>query len=140
MVGRVDEKIVDLKKNLDILIGFLPDSFEEYKNDFKTKAACERYAEEVIDLAFLVRKEYDLDKVLEEGSIFSILSKEKVIPEELGKRLVDAKGMRNFLVHKYGEINDEIVYLSLSENIKTDVEEFINSVNSYIKMENKDEI
>ncbi|MCK4588842.1 MAG: hypothetical protein KAT77_00230 [Nanoarchaeota archaeon] len=41
---RVNDKIKEIETYLSELVEIIPENFEDYKNDFKTKAACERYA------------------------------------------------------------------------------------------------
>ena len=76
-------------------------NFNEYVNDPKTKAACERYFEKIIeavvDLAFLIIKEQGLKLPEEEKEAFDILALEKIIDKELAEKLKDAKGMRNIM-------------------------------------------
>ena len=40
---RIGDKIKEIEKYLSELIEIAPENFEDYKHDFKTKAACERY-------------------------------------------------------------------------------------------------
>ena len=129
MNERIKDKIEHLEKFLQELLEIVPGSFDEYKENFTIKAACERYAEKiiegVIDLAFLVIKEKKLKIPEDEESSFGVLSQNNIISFELAKKLMDAKGMRNIIVHEYGEIDDEVVFNSVSEELKKDTKEFI---------------
>ncbi|MBS3065475.1 DUF86 domain-containing protein [Candidatus Pacearchaeota archaeon] len=117
------------------MVEIIPESFEEYDSDLKTKAACERYFEKIIeacvDLAFLVIKRRDLEVPENEESSFVILADNQILPDKLSKQLIDFKGMRNILAHKYGKVDDNKVYLTLSEEIERDVREYINKVKNY---------
>ncbi len=132
MNERIKDKIEDIEKYLDELGEILPGSLEDYKKDFKTKAACERYAEivieAVIDLAFLVVKYGKLGYPESDLETFEILSKSKIIPSELAGRLQDAKRMRNIIAHEYGSVDDEIVFHSITEELEKDVKELIKSI------------
>jgi len=107
---RIEDKIDEIDKLLDELIEIMPNDFNEYNSDFKTKAACERYFEKIIeaaiDLAFLVIKDRRLQLPEEDKRVFDILSREKLISEDLAIKLKEAKGMRNIIAHKYGKIDD----------------------------------
>lgn len=59
---------------------------------------------------------------------FVILGKEEIISEELSKRLANMAKLRNMLVHIYWEIDDEIVFNIITENLE-DLEEFLDKVN-----------
>src|SRR3989338_8680776 len=112
MKKRIEDKIGEIEKCLDELSEIMPATLEEYEGDFKTRAACERYAEKIImaivDLAFLVIKEKALPIPESDLQAFDILRKNELMPHELSERLKDAKGMRNILAHDYGDVDNEI--------------------------------
>ncbi len=128
-MNRKKDKIQEIKKFLDELGSVLPSSFEEYEGDFKIRAICERYFEKIIeavvDLSFIVIKEMGLRIPEEDKEAFDILAKEKIISEELSEKLKDAKGMRNIISHEYGKIDDEMIFESVTEELKKDISEFI---------------
>ena len=132
---RIDDKIKEIEEYLSDLLDIIPDNFKEYR-EIKTKAACERYFEKIIeaivDLAFLIIKDKNLKIPEEDKEAFDMLSKEKIIDVNLAERLKDAKGMRNILAHEYGIVDDKVVFHSITEEIVKDVEEFIKDVkNTY---------
>lgn len=132
--NKKDDKIKEIESYLENLSLYVPSSFENYVNDVKTKDACERCFEKivegVIDLAFIVIKEGNLSIPEEEEQVFDILLKNDFISEDLFKRLKEAKGMRNFIVHQYTKIDDELVFHAVTEELISDVREFLNSVNN----------
>lgn len=129
---RINDKIKEIENYLSELIEITPENFQEYMHDFKTKAACERYFEKiietVIDLAFLIIKDKRFELPEEDKETFDILAKEKIISKKLAEKLKDAKGMRNIIAHKYGKIDDEIVFESITEELEKDVKEFIKKI------------
>ena len=132
MKERINDKIKELEKYLEELIEIKPDNLEDYISDFKSKAACERYAEviieAVIDLAFFSIKEKKLPSPESDLEAFDILAQNKIISVELAGRLKDAKRMRNILAHEYGKIDDEIVFTAIKDELEKDVTDFINSI------------
>lgn len=56
MNERIKDKIEEIEKYLDELVEISPSTLDRYIEDFKTRAACERYTEKIIeavvDLAF----------------------------------------------------------------------------------------
>jgi hypothetical protein len=54
----------------------------------------------------------------EDTEAFSVLNINSIIPRELAEKLKEAKGMRNFITHQYGKVNDELVFNSISGEIK----------------------
>ncbi|HLC77965.1 MAG TPA: DUF86 domain-containing protein [Candidatus Nanoarchaeia archaeon] len=131
-MSRIDEKIEEIEKLLDELESIMPADAEEYLGDFKCKAAGERYFERIIesivDLAFLIIKDKKLKTPEEDKQAFEILCMEKIISKELADRLKEAKGMRNIIAHEYGEIDNSLVFHSLTEELIPDAKEFIKQI------------
>jgi len=131
---RIDGKISEIEKFTEELSEFMPHGMEleEYKQDLKTKAVCERYAEKIIeaieDLAFLVVSYKELKYPEYEKEIFDILHENKIISETLSKKLKEAKGMRNIIAHQYGKVDDELVFEAVTEQLIPDVKEFIDQI------------
>lgn len=129
---RINEKIQDIERFLEELEALIPNSLEKYKTDFKSKAACERYCEKimeaVIDLTFLIIKERKLQKPRDDKNAIEILFKNNIISGDISRKLQDAKSMRNILAHEYGEVNDKIVFDALKDELINDINQFIKEV------------
>lgn len=129
---RINDKIEEIETYLEELNSVLPFSFEEYKKDFKIRAICERYFEKiiegVIDLGFILIKDKKFEIPEEERKVFEVLFDEKIISEDLFKKLRDAKGMRNIIAHEYGEIDDKLVFEAVTEQLIKDIEQFLELV------------
>ncbi len=129
MNARIKEKIKETEQFVSDLESIVPTDFEEYKNDVKTKAACERFFEKVVeglvDIAFLVIKEKGLKMPEEDKESFDILANARLISLELASRLKQAKGMRNILAHDYGRVDDELVFESITNEIVRDANAFL---------------
>jgi len=134
---RIDDKLSEIKTYLDELDDFLPSTFNEYSHDLRTKAACERYfekiVESVVDLAFIIIKERGFKLPEEEKESFDILANENIISKKLATRLKDAKGMRNIIAHQYGGVDDEVVFDAITTEIVADVGELIASIESLLR-------
>ncbi|MDD5132840.1 MAG: DUF86 domain-containing protein [Candidatus Nanoarchaeia archaeon] len=132
MNDRINEKIEEIEKYLNELMGIVPDDFEEYKLNLEKKAACERYFEKVVeavvDLTFLVIKEKKLKIPEGDKEAFDILFKKGLILKDLAENLKEAKGMRNILAHEYGKVDDKLVFQSITKELEDDVKEFINLI------------
>lgn len=126
---RIEDKIGELNKFLDNLESIAPSSLEEYKSSIEKKAACERFiekiAEALVDLAFLAIKESKFEIPQDDADAFNILLNRKTINKGMADRLKSAKGMRNILAHQYGEVDDEIVFHAITEEIGKDAREFM---------------
>jgi len=137
MKERINDKISEIEEYLDELTSILPRSFKEYAGDFKTKAACERFFEKIVeaavDLAFLIIKSKKFEIPEGDREAFDILAKRRMITEVLAGKLKEAKGMRNVLAHEYGTVNDELVFHSLTEELERDIKGLIQSVKKVLK-------
>ncbi len=129
MKGRIKDKIEEIENYLNELSKIKPENFELYKKDFKTKTACERYIEKIIeavvDLAFLVIKDKGLELPEDDNKAFETLAKADIIDEISVKKLIEAKGMRNIVAHQYGQVDDKIIFNAVTKEIEADVNEFI---------------
>ena len=138
MNERINDKVEEIEKYLAELDEIRPKTLNEYLADLKTKAACERYVEKVMeavtDLAFLLIKDKSLQIPEEDAKAFEILVQSRLIDKKLGENLQLAKGMRNVLAHQYGEIDDEIVFNAISDQLETDVKRFIHLVKKLNKL------
>ena len=69
----------------------MPANFNLYLSDLKTKAACERYFEKIveslIDLAYLIIKEKSLKAPEGDKETFDSLANAQIIPESLAIKL-----------------------------------------------------
>ena len=134
---RIRDKIEEIEIYLEEFESIIPETFEEYESDIVKKAACERYAEKIIeaivDLAFLVIKEKSFRKPEDDKQTFDILYENKLINLELCNKLKNAKGMRNILAHEYGKIDDEIVFESITNELRKDAKEFLDFIENSLK-------
>ena len=135
-MNRINDKTKQLQKYLEELKSIIPGSYKEYNNSIKNRAACERYfeiiIETLIDLAFLIIKK-ERFQMPEDNKVFNTLFENGIIDNELMEKLQDAKGMRNILSHNYGNIDDEIVYEAIKEEIIKDCKEFLKQIQKYDK-------
>ena len=132
MSARIQDKIFEIENYLEELSGILPVAFSQYSSDLKAKAACERYFEKIVeaivDLAFLAIREKGLRTPEEDKEAFDILCNAKIIDFSLAVRLKEAKGMRNFLAHQYGAIDNALVFRALKHELQKDVRKFLEAI------------
>ncbi len=130
---RSDDKRNDIEKYLDELGSVLPESLENYLGDFKIRAVCERYVEKiveaVVDLAFVIIKERNMEMPDEDKKSFVILFEGGIISESVCEKMRDAKGMRNIIAHEYGEIDNKLVFHAVTEELIQDVKKFLDEIN-----------
>ena len=137
MTKRIEDKINEIKLFLDQLNEIEPSSLKEYKENIEKRAACERFAEKIIeaivDLAFLVIKLKKFDIPEDDIDAFNILVNQGVIDEKIAVKLKNAKGMRNIIAHQYGKIDDEIIFNSITSELEKDTKEFLKEIKNILK-------
>lgn len=128
-MGRVEDKTEEVEQYLNDLESLIPNSFEEYISSLQKRLACERALEKIIesvnDLAILFIKEKRFELPADDIKAFDVLAEKKIISIELAEKLRQAKGMRNFLAHQYGKVNDEIIFEAINGPILEDVKSFL---------------
>lgn len=132
MDNRRGDKIVEIEGYVNNLGDFLPENFDKYMSDGKSRMACERLFEKiveaVVDLAFLVIKKRDFKNPDYTREAFEILAEKGLISGELSLNLGNAKSMRNWLAHRYGKVDDKKVFDATKNKLFDDVEEFLEAV------------
>lgn len=132
MENRRGDKIIEIEGYMDNLRDFSPSSFDEYMSDGKSRMACERCFEKIveaaIDLVVLIIKEGKLGTPMSDRDAFDILSEKNIISSVLSNKLSDAKSMRNIIVHEYGYIDDEKVFHAIKNEILDDINELVGAV------------
>ena len=132
---RILQKLDEIDKFLNELSQMKP-SKEEYVSDIVSRRACEKTIElaieSVIDVSSMVVSYERLGTPDDENHIFSILETKKVITRSMKDKIMEMKGFRNILVHRYGQIDDDLVYDFLENDLK-DFEEFSSQIAKFIK-------
>lgn len=138
MNERIKDKIAEIRDYLNFLMQSKPETFEEYNNNRTIIAICERYCEKVIeavvDLVFLFIKIQINNKLKgfklpeSDSESFEVLANHGIISKTLAENLIKAKGMRNFIVHEYGKIDNEVVFNSIHNQLENDINELINNI------------
>jgi len=133
--NRILSKLDELDSYLSELESVMPKSYEEYVSSIEKKRSCERLLhiliECVIDVCALMVKGLRLGLPAEEEDLFEKLEKGKIISKEMKKKLKSMRGFRNILVHRYAEVDDELVFENLG-NIN-DFKGFRKEIGSFLK-------
>jgi len=134
--NRILVKLDEMDRYLRELGEILPEE-DEYHRDLIKRRACEKTIElaieSLIDVAALIVSSERFGLPSDEESIIDLLVENKVITPDMGEKIKDMKGFRNILVHKYGRLDDRLVYRFLTEDID-DFTRFRDQVNRYLKL------
>lgn len=133
--NRVLSKLDELDSYTSELESVMPKSYEEYVNSIEKKRSCERLLhiliECVIDICALMVKGLRLGLPAEEEDLFEKLEKEKIISREMKGKLKSMRGFRNILVHRYAEVDDELIFENLGSI--NDFKEFRKEIGSFLR-------
>ena len=133
--NRILSKLDELDSYLSELESVMPKRYEEYVSSIEKKRSCERLLhiliECVIDVCALMVKGLRLGLPAEEEDLFEKLEKKKVISKKMKEKLKSIRGFRNILVHRYAEVDDELVFENLG-NIN-DFKEFREEIGSFLR-------
>ena len=88
--------------------------------------------EDVIDVCNILNSDLSLGIPSDEDSIIKNLEDKKIISEELAEKIIQMKGFRNILVHRYGKINDKEAFETIKENLG-DFEIFKKEILKFLK-------
>ena len=134
--NRILVKLDEMDRYLRELGEILPEE-DEYHRDLIKRRACEKTIElaieSLMDVAALIVSSERFGLPSDEESIIDLLVENKVITPDMGEKIKDMKGFRNILVHKYGRLDDRLVYRFLTEDID-DFTRFRDQVNRYLKL------
>ncbi|MBS3137704.1 DUF86 domain-containing protein [Candidatus Woesearchaeota archaeon] len=132
---RILMKLEEMNKYLIELENILPTE-DEYIHSLTERRASEKTIELAIEaviaiISIIVAKER-LGFPEDEDSLINLLEQKKIFSSKLCQTLRGMKGFRNVLVHKYGEIDDELAYEFLSNQL-SDFEAFEKEVRKYLQ-------
>lgn len=137
---RILLKLDEIFSYLDELEKIKRVNFENYNRSIEIKRACERLLqisiEGVIDVCYMMVSKIKLGLPPDEENIFKKLYENKVLTQKMFFILENMKGFRNVLVHKYGTIDNELVFEFLSDKIG-DFERFKEEILKYLNKNKK---
>jgi uncharacterized protein YutE (UPF0331/DUF86 family) len=109
--------------------------------DEDANAAAERHLQIAIqaclDIANHIVSSFGLERPAQETSeVFTVLAKEKIIPGSLAKRLVEATGYRNVIVHDYIDVDRHITYTNIQQRLP-DLSEFAKYIERFLEKQKR---
>ncbi len=132
---RILEKLEEMRRYVDELAVMLPEK-TEFLHDTVKRRACEKTIELAIEslmtTAALVVSAERLGLPESEENLIDLLVTHDILPKDAGERAKDMKGLRNILIHRYGKVDDERVYASLTEELG-DFETFETHIKNHLK-------
>jgi uncharacterized protein YutE (UPF0331/DUF86 family) len=135
-------------RKLQLLLDYLEEfkkfsrmRFAEYERDKIKRRAAERLIQLLVEVGsdiagiILSEKEGIIPESYYES--FIKLGERKIIPLNLAKKLAASTGLRNRIIHEYGEYKDSIVFANIKPLYNSYLSFYL-SVRSYLKSEKRD--
>jgi uncharacterized protein YutE (UPF0331/DUF86 family) len=129
-------KLKDIRDSLEKVKSHLPQTLEEFldlglvKDGIYKKV--EFMIENVLDICKIINTDLNLGLPKKDVDIIENLVKNEIISKEMGEKIKEMKSFRNILVHRYGEIEDEIAYDEIKNGLK-DFEEFEKEIEKFLE-------
>jgi uncharacterized protein YutE (UPF0331/DUF86 family) len=135
---RILSKLAELDGYLHELEEVSPKSYKVYRTSIEKKRACERLLhisiECVFDICSILTSELKLGLPSTQEALFAKLESSHIISSQLMSNLKKMRSFRNIVVHRYGTVDDELVYNILKSNIG-DFLDFKKEILEFLKKE-----
>jgi uncharacterized protein YutE (UPF0331/DUF86 family) len=135
-VQRIIQKLKEVEDNLELIRQSLPTDVEEFKVLKLLKDGIYKRLEfsiqNLIDIFSMIHSFLNLGIPSDLDDIFVKLREKKVFSEEIISLVEEMKGLRNVLIHRYAEIDDDLVFELLTEKID-DFEKIMAVLERYIE-------
>ncbi len=121
---------------MKILKELAKESKDDFLSNYKIFGLAERYLqlsiECVLDIGNHIISSLELKKPEKLQDIFLILGENSILPLQFAKKIAKMAGFRNILVHGYSDIDENLVYDSLTQDF-TDFEDFIKYISKFLE-------
>lgn len=126
-------KIVD---TLEVIEEHLPNNFDDFRKSRLIRDAVyketEFSIEIILDICSILNKSFSLGMPETEESILNNLERKKIFSKKTIEILKEMKKLRNILVHRYGEIDDERAFETIKNGLN-DFELFVAETEKILK-------
>ena len=137
---RIEQKMREIADSLLVIEEGIPKSEEEFLSAGLVKDGIYKRLEfciqNIIDIFSMMYSSRRLGVPATVDDVFQGMLKKEVLSKKVVLLAEEMKGMRNVLVHKYGEIDDAQVYGFLTERLE-DFEVILNAIEMYLTKEKK---
>lgn len=127
-------KIID--ENLELVKGNLPERVDEFtalgliKDGIYKKI--EASIQEIISICSIINSDLKLGIPSNRDDIIVALKNNNILSSKMAEKIKGLKGFRNFLVHRYGQINDEVAFNDIKQGL-SDFSLFKEEILNFIK-------
>ncbi len=133
--GRVKDKLTELMGYYEELLEDLPKEDEFLENRILRRGiekSIELIADTIIDISLILISSSGFERPNDSREAIMVLEKNKVLSPQLAIKIKEFVSFRNLLVHRYGKIDLEREFNSISENHE-DILGFIKEVKKLVE-------
>ncbi|MBW6518342.1 MAG: DUF86 domain-containing protein [ANME-2 cluster archaeon] len=110
-----------MEESVHLIEKHLPEEFEEFnKLDIIKDGIYKRTEfaiENIIDICAIINSDLELGIPGSEEDIIDNLQENKILTTENAKRIRKMKGFRNFIVHRYGSLDDKVAFENIHDGM-----------------------
>lgn len=136
----IHQKLREIQDNLDLIAEHLPADEEEFASLGLVKDGMYKRLEfsiqNLVDVFSMIYSSLNLGIPADLDAIFEGLQRQKIFDKNILSLVQEMKGLRNILIHRYGEINDATIYGLLTERV-ADFEKIMKAIEKYLEKSNK---
>lgn len=131
----IESKVDIVERNLGLLRVLSGESRGEFKASYRDVQAAKHSLQEAIeaclDIANHVISASGFRRAETYGEMFQVLEEQEIIPPGLSEKLQDMAGFRNLLVHRYGDIDLDRLYVIMRDDTE-DIKRFVSIILEYL--------
>ncbi len=139
----IKTKIKVIEESIDLVKENLPDNINEFKALGLVKDGIYKKVEasiqEIISICSIINSDLKLGIPSNRDDIIDALLDNNILSKKMAEKIKELKGFRNFLVHRYGKIDDEVAFKEICHGLP-DFTLFKEEILKFLKTssENKD--
>lgn len=143
----IKTKLKIIEENIELVKGSFPENVRDFKSLGLVKDGIYKKVEasiqEIITICSIINSDLKLGIPSNRDDIIAALSNNNILSSKMTEKIKALKGFRNFLVHRYGKIDDEIAFddikdgLSDFELFKEEILHFLNNIRENQQEEKK---
>ncbi|NVM37900.1 MAG: DUF86 domain-containing protein [Candidatus Lokiarchaeota archaeon] len=117
----IKAKLKIIEENIELVKDNLPDNVNSFKALGLIKDGIYKRVEtsiqEVISICSVINTDLKLGIPSNRDDIIISLINNNIISKNIGEKVKEMKGFRNFLVHRYGRIDDEVAFKDIKKGL-----------------------
>lgn len=134
----IKTKLKEIEESVRLVEDNFPKNFEEFLKLGLVKDGIYKRVEfsiqNVLDICSTINTDLELGIPSREEEIIENVVRRGVLSKEMGKKVRKMKGFRNFLVHRYGRIEDRVSFENIKKGLH-DFHDFAEEINKFLEKE-----